>query len=171
MWNTNGTRSLNFVLFTMQNRQQMLASPSARATYTKFQRQSLAATVCRGTSDDDFNFFYSDLTYWADNCLGWVPDITGRSKVCVYCARTAPPEIKLETKSDINEVRKQSRNSNRAHRQPNEPSAPNAPGLRQLQKSRKHGSESSKGISNTKNKKTEEISVQKRNCRKERSKK
>ena len=148
----------------------MLASPQAQATYKQFQRQGAAATVCRGTTADDFNFFYSDLTYWSDNCLGWVADTINKSKVCTYCAFATAPEPKFDTKSDINEVRKQSRDSNRAHRQPNESNKSNKPGLRQIHKSCKHGSKGPKGVSVVKNKKTQEMHIQKRKDRKERLK-
>lgn len=146
----------------MQNRQQMLASPQAQATYKQLQRRGVAATVCRGTADNDFNFFYSDLTYWSDNCLGWVSDTINKSKVCASCVFATAPEIKFETKPDINEVRKESRDSNRVSRQPNESSKPNTSGLRQLHTICEHSGNDGKIVPGVKIQKTEEIPVKKR---------
>ena len=149
----------------------MLASPRAKATYVQYQRQGIAATVCRGTTDDDFNFFYSDLTYWSSDCLGWVNDTVNKSKVCTYCSLSSPPEIKFETKSDINEVRKESRNSNRPPRQPIEPNKPGSSEIRCVRKGCKHSGKGDKDLPSVKNQKTKRIHVQKRKNGKEKSKK
>jgi len=155
----------------MQNRQQMLASSRAQATYVQFQRQGIAATVCRGTTDDEFNFFYSDLTHWSDNCLGWVIDVTNKSKICTHCSLSSPLKVKIEPKYDINEVRKESRDSNRPHRKPVEPSNPGSSGLRCVRKSCKHSGKGNKDLPAVKNQKTKRVHVQKSKNRKEKSKK
>jgi hypothetical protein len=150
----------------MQNRQQMLASPQAQATYKQLQRRGVVATVCRGTAGDDFNFFYSDLAYWSDNCLGWVSDTINKSKVCASCVFATAPEIKSDINEYRKEARKESRNSNRAPRQPNESSKHNASGLRQLHASCKHSGNDGKSIPVDKIQKTEKIPVKKRKIKK-----
>jgi hypothetical protein len=155
----------------MQNRQQMLASPRAQATYVQFQRQGIAATVCRGTTDDEFNFFYSDLTHWADNCLGWVIDSINKSKICTHCSLSSPLKVKIEPKSDINEFRKESRDSNRSPGQPTAPSKPGSPEIRGVCKVHKHGGKGNKDLPAVKNKKTKRVHTRKRKNGKEISKK
>jgi hypothetical protein len=145
----------------MQNKQQMLASSRARATYAKLQQQRVSSTVCRGASGDDFNFFYSDLSYWSDNCLGWVLDDLKKSKICPFCAAVSPSEIEFQVKIASNEIRKEFRDINRISGQPAEPSKPGTPKLRQLHKGRKRGSDCDKGVPSAKNKKNKKGYVQK----------
>jgi hypothetical protein len=145
----------------MQNKQQMLASDRARATYAKLQRQGVAITVCRGTTGDHFNFFYSGFSYWSNNCLGWVIDDPKKSKICTYCLVTAPPEREFELKNDDNEIRKEPRNSNRLSGQSIKPSKPRPSKLRPLHKSGEHSSNSNKDVSSVKSKKAKEATVQK----------
>lgn len=132
----------------------MLASDLARATYAKLQRQRIPATVCRGTSGDDFNFFYSSFTYWSNNCLGWVPDLANKPKICIYCLVTAPPAHEFEVKNDINDRRKELRNSDRLSGQANEPNNLGRSRLSELHTVSKHSSKSTKSYATHKNKKS-----------------
>ncbi len=139
----------------------MLASTSARATYAKFQRQHAAATVCRGMTGDDFNFFYSDFPYWSDCCLGWVLDDHKKSKICTFCSIVSPSEVDFQVKSDNNEIRKEFGDSDRVSGQPPEPSKSRTPRLRQLHKGGKRGGDSDKDVPSSKDKETKKGNVQK----------
>ena len=131
----------------------MLASDTARATYAKLQRQGIPATVCRGASGDDYNFFYSDFTYWSNYCLGWVPDIRDKPRICIHCSRIKAPVREFEIKNDIDAFPKESRNSDRPLRQPPTPSKPGPSSVRQLCASSKHSNTGNKDSTNAKNKK------------------
>lgn len=143
----------------MQNKQQMLASPLARATYTKFQQQRVAATVCRGTAGDDLNFFYSDLPYWADNCLGWVADDAQKSKICAYCSLVTPAERAYFTKIDTDEIR----NSDRVPRQDAKSCKPRRSGVSGVQPGGKHRGKGNKDVPSHKIKEDSKGAVQKTN--------
>lgn len=130
----------------------MLASDLARATYAKLQRQGTPATVCRGTSGNDFNFFYSSFTYWSNNCLGWVPDLANKPKICSYCLVSTPPNREFEIKEDFYDPRKEFRNSNRLPGQADEPSKSGKSGLSSVPAISEHRSKSNKGDATPKNK-------------------
>lgn len=132
----------------------MLASARARATYAQFQRQGLTATVCRGTTGSDFNFFYSDYEYWSNGCLGWVHDFTNESKICTYCSVTKAPSREFIVKEDKDEFRTELRNSNRVLRQADEPCKPGRSRLPKVSSGRKHSSKRNKGNAALKNKQT-----------------
>ena len=130
----------------------MLASDLARATYAKLQRQGIPATVCRGTSGDDFNFFYSSFTYWSNNCLGWVPDLANKPKICLYCLTTKPPMREFGARAQINDFRNELRDSNRLPGQADEPSKSGKSGLSSVSASSEHRCKSNKGDATPKNK-------------------
>lgn len=136
----------------MQNKQQMLASPIARATYAKFQRQRIAATVCRGTTSDEFNFFYSGFSYWSNRCLGWVPDFADKPKICIHCLVATPPTQEFEVKDNIDDRRKELRNIDRLSGQANESNKLGRSGLSEIHTVSKHSSKSNKGDATPKNK-------------------
>lgn len=139
----------------------MLASERARAMYTKFQRQGVAATVCRGTTGDDFNFFYSDFSYWSNNCLGWVPDSANEPKICPYCRIAKTPIREFEVKDEPNVNRSELRDSNRLPRQTDEPSKSGKSGISSLSVSSKHSCKGHKNLPKTKTKKIKTTTVQK----------
>ena len=139
----------------------MLASDRARATYAKFQRQGVAATVCRGTTGDDFNFFYSGFPYWSNNCLGWVPDFANKPKICSYCVITKPPEREFEVKDEPNVNRPELRDINRLPGQANEPSKSRKSGLPAISASSKHSSKGNKNLPKPKTKEIKTNTVQK----------
>jgi len=145
----------------MQNKQQMLASTRARATYAKFQQQRVGATICRGTSGNDFNFFYSDHSYWADNCLGWVIDDSKKSKICAFCFGTPHQKIELQSKIDNNEIRKEPRDGSGVPGPSLKSDKSNGRKLQQLRKISKCGGSSNKDVSNSKIKKAKKTKVQK----------
>lgn len=145
----------------MQNKQQMLASDRARATYAKFQRQGVAATVCRGTTGDDFNFFYSGFPYWSNSCLGWVPDFANKPKICSYCLVATPPTREFEVKEELHDPRKELRDSNRLPGQANEPSKSGKSGVSTVSASSKHSSKGNKDLPSSKIKKTKTNTIQK----------
>lgn len=147
----------------MQTKRQMLASDRARASYVKFQRQCVAATVCRGTTGDDFNFFYSVDAYWSHSCLGWVPDIANKSKICCYCAVTKPPVREFYIKEEDNDHRTESRDSDRLHGQVNEPSKSRRSRLHEVQTSSKHRDKGNKSLPKNKIKENSKRTVQKVN--------
>lgn len=131
----------------------MLASDRARYTYAKFQRQGVAATVCRGTTGEDFNFFYSDFPYWSNSCLGWVPDFANKPKICAYCLITKAPARKFEVEVEPNDIRKESRNSDRLPGQANKPDKPGRSGLSKVSTGDEHRSKGNKNVPTPKNKK------------------
>lgn len=131
----------------------MLASDRAKATYAKLQRQGIAATMCRGTTGDDFNFFYSDFSYWSNYCLGWVPDNVNKPKICVYCSLVKTPVREFAVITDNDETRKEPRNSNRVPRQPTEQHKPGTSAVSELHTGGKHVSSGSKSNAATKTKK------------------
>lgn len=130
----------------------MLASDLARATYAKLQRQGIPATVCRGTTGNEFNFFYSSFPYWSNKCLGWIPDFADKPKICIYCLVTALPAHEFEVKSDINDRRNELRDSNRLPGQADEPSKSGKSGLSSVSAISEHRSKSNKGDATPKNK-------------------
>lgn len=139
----------------------MLASSRTKATYTKLQQQGIASTVCRGTSGDDFNFFYSDLSYWSDSCLGWVPDFVHKPKICTYCLVAVAPLREFETKEEVYDTRKKLRDVDRSSGQANEPGKPRRRELSKLPASSEHCRKGIKSDAKPKNKKSNESTVKK----------
>lgn len=130
----------------------MLASARARHTYEKLRAQNIAATVCRGTTVDDFNFFYSILEYWSDHCLGWVADTPNRPRVCPYCRLVSAPKHEFDPIIDNNDAGKKHRNGNSSHRQPVKPDSARSPELPEVRAVSKHSSAGTKGDADAKTK-------------------
>jgi hypothetical protein len=66
--------------------------------YKYFSEKGIPATLCRGTTRTDTDFFYGEAAFWSSYCVGWVKEEIGKSPVCMYCRLSEPPEI-LYTKN------------------------------------------------------------------------
>lgn len=145
----------------MQTKQQMLASPKAKRTYKTLQALNIPVTICRGTSGNEINFFYSDLPYWSDSCLGWVRDAHKSSKICAYCKLAKAPEVEFPSFPLKDEVGEKSRDISGVPGQSAKPSKPRPSELPGLHKSSKHRDKSAKSNAVAKAKKEKTNKLQK----------
>jgi hypothetical protein len=134
----------------MQNKKQMLDSSRAQRTYAQFYRLGLAATMCRGTTSDDNNFFYSNLPYWSVRCLGWVLDKPGKPKVCQFCMLAQPPKVEFSPAAAKNEAKQESRDDSSPLGQLAYSNSPRSPSVWGLPTGRGHGSKGNTSSAGTK---------------------
>jgi len=73
----------------MQNKSELLVSQRAVASYNRLRTYGTPATMCRGLSSSEEDFFYAtaDNKYWSEYCRGWIIDVGGgNDRVCPSCA-------------------------------------------------------------------------------------
>lgn len=85
----------------MQTKQKLISSPRVRQNFMKFFNKDLPATLCRGVTQNDMDFFYAPTEeYWADNCVGWLLDYPNQPVVCPFCKAHPPIDRSVKNNAD-----------------------------------------------------------------------
>jgi hypothetical protein len=141
----------------MKTRQEVLKTQKAYQTYRRFLAKTIPASICRGLTTSDSEFFYSELPLWSDTCEGWVSSGNKNGPACASCVAASESYYNNINYLGINDIRKQLRDSDSASGQASKPSKPRRPALQQVSTSKKHsrtGHKSSTAIKNKKNRKS-----------------
>lgn len=67
----------------------------------RFFNKELPATLCRGVTQNDMDFFYAPTEeYWSDNCVGWLLDYPNQPVVCPFCKAHPPIDRSVKNNAD-----------------------------------------------------------------------